>query len=856
MLGSLAAFAQQETGTVTVTPETGPIGTQHILAAKGLTPSQEYTAVIRYNGEIALEFAVQSDAEGYIVQAIYSEPGDPLGEYVIEIVDGETVLRSGVFSISEGAIVPNVTGRTALAYNETVEGRLTQDAAQVLYTFDGAEGDIVSMMLRSRDFDAFLSLNGPDGGRLRYNDNGLPPTDAAIYAYTLEAAGTYSILVTSRDAAESGGVSRREGAYALTLSAARPAQDGEIGSGETVVGVLDLLTQNTQYMFFGQSGDVVTIDLRSEAFDSVLRLFMSDGSQIAQDDDGGGGLNARISRFTLPADGEYFIVVDGFRGFTGERRLQGSYTVSLEIEGSPAQLPQPTPTQPSSNVGPSATTIPPTPSQPTRVADITGAIDFGETIIGEMTPEGQLGSYTFTGARGEVVTIALDSSAFDPFVTLLNPAGDPIAEDDDSGPNLNALLSDITLPDDGEYVIVVDGFRGASGTRELLGQFALTLTRSDSTAQPTPEPTALAPEAATSISIGQTLSGEFGDARQDFAYTFEGRAGDVITIDLNSREIDPLLRLIGPDGDVLAEDDDSGGGVQARIADFTLPTDGTYTIEADAFRGIARANVYGAFTLTLSGEGGMPPAPTQQSLPPTPTPTPTPHQQQQQPQQATPAPIITSTPPPAPSEGDINPKDTFSMEFTGAADEAFSYSFSADAGDMVSFSVFSGGAIDTVLEIYSDTAELIAFDDDSGPGFDPELLGVTLPDTGPYEVVVRPLNAGASGTAVISFDQLLETALDGPLTVTLNDKYGAQQLRFDGEAGETIRMVVTSLSQVGGAPEIVVSQGGDVVASQHLGQNLRLTFEFTVPRDGRVDVKILRNDNAYGEIQISIERLD
>ena len=83
------------------------------------------------------------------------------------------------------------------------------------------------------------------------------------------------------------------------------------------------------------------------------------------------------------------------------------------------------------------------------------------------------------------------------------------------------------------------------------------------------------------------------------------------------------------------------------------------------------------------------------------------------------------------------------------------------------------------------------------------------------------------------------------------DVVGADRIR----GGETVRLIVVSTSQIGGAPEIVVTQDGETLASQVLGRNLRLTFEFVTPADGRVDVKVLRDAGAYGELEISIERL-
>jgi tetratricopeptide (TPR) repeat protein len=63
--------------------------------------------------------------------------------------------------------------------------------------------------------------------------------------------------------------------------------------------------------------------------------------------------------------------------------------------------------------------------------------------------------------------------------------------------------------------------------------------------------------------------------------TFEGQAGQTVTIAARDRDlvrVDPLLTLLGPDGAVLAGDDDFGGELDALVDAFTLPADGTYTI--------------------------------------------------------------------------------------------------------------------------------------------------------------------------------------------------------------------------------------------------------------------------------------
>ena len=125
--------------------------------------------------------------------------------------------------------------------------------------------------------------------------------------------------------------------------------------------------------------------------------------------------------------------------------------------------------------------------------------------------------------------------------------------------------------------------------------------------------------AATQIGFGQTLSGSLaasdcqavapaGEPERTSAftdlYTFTGRAGQRIRIEMTSTgtpEIDTYLYLFGPDGSLIAQNDDIvlGDETNSRIpvnGFFTLPATGVYTIEATTFSN----GETGSYTLALS----------------------------------------------------------------------------------------------------------------------------------------------------------------------------------------------------------------------------------------------------------------
>lgn len=84
------------------------------------------------------------------------------------------------------------------------------------------------------------------------------------------------------------------------------------------------------------------------------------------------------------------------------------------------------------------------------------------------------------------------------------------------------------------------------------------------------------------ITAGETVAGELISGVRD-RWTFDGDVGSTVTIRLTSDAFDPYLELLGPDGAVLAADDDGGGGLNAMIADLPLPAAGTYTVVAGGY---------------------------------------------------------------------------------------------------------------------------------------------------------------------------------------------------------------------------------------------------------------------------------
>ena len=95
------------------------------------------------------------------------------------------------------------------------------------------------------------------------------------------------------------------------------------------------------------------------------------------------------------------------------------------------------------------------------------------------------------------------------------------------------------------------------------------------------------------------VEGRLQDVFPTQRWQFEGRVGQMFTITMQAdpaSTLDPLLRLLTPNGQVIARNDDAADpalGVNAQLVRVTLPTDGAYVIEASRFEG------EGAYTLVI-----------------------------------------------------------------------------------------------------------------------------------------------------------------------------------------------------------------------------------------------------------------
>jgi serine protease Do len=245
-------------------------------------------------------------------------------------------------------------------------------------------------------------------------------------------------------------------------------------------------------------------------------------------------------------------------------------------------------------------------------------VGIGQTVTGSLTSADSLypdttyyKMYQFMTTPGREITIDLSSSDFDPVLIVRGGGLAQSIVDDDGGPGCASRVSQAFLAR-GPYVILVNT---TTSPHRQTGRFTLAISegsqhvqgRSENDCSPAGVSTSSTPGSEShTIDVGQTQQGTLtrndvlldSDSTYAQAWTIQGRAGQTITIDLESDTFDAYLFLRGPGiaGGRDFQDDDSGGNCQARLT-ATFPQNGEYEIVVNT---AGQHYMTGAFTLSVT----------------------------------------------------------------------------------------------------------------------------------------------------------------------------------------------------------------------------------------------------------------
>lgn len=264
-----------------------------------------------------------------------------------------------------------------------IEGRLS--SAEVRHPLRLKAGETVRIAARSRDFDPMLKIYGPTGTESLADDDDSGGGTTAELTFQAERAGLYQVGVSV--SGESDAPSDPDKAYDLTVIAAapaivRPAQAITPNAAQPIAVNTGQCGAGCRFTFQATEGERLIAETSGGDNDADPVLELSTGSEkLAEDDDGGEGVNARIIR-RIERTGTYTLLA---RTLNGNR---GQFTLSVALTRPVAR--------------PAIPLVVGTPA--------TGRIS-GES---ELSDEGKFyNGYTLHGRAGQRVVIDLESSDFD-----------------------------------------------------------------------------------------------------------------------------------------------------------------------------------------------------------------------------------------------------------------------------------------------------------------------------------------------------------------------------------------------------------------------------------------------------------
>ncbi|MFC1628154.1 pre-peptidase C-terminal domain-containing protein [Gemmatimonadota bacterium] len=445
------------------------------------------------------------------------------------------------------------------------------------YTFEAEVGQTVVVDLRSSEFDTYLGIGSPSEELNENDDWEEGDTTHSRVEVDITESGTWSIVATSYEGEETG-------SYELTItisggSAGSSSGGPRIESGELTRGdeTIDTGEYVDLYTFEGTAGEQIVLDLRSVNFDTYL-IALTPGQERHENDDFEGDVDRSLINLELTESGTYTVGVTSYEA--GET---GSYDLHI-LRGSSA----------SASSGP-------------RVER--GSLSSGDETLdnGEY-----LDVFTFEGLPGQHARIDVSSSAFDTYLIVTGP-GDFQEDNDDVEGAPGHSIVEFDLTDSGTYTAIITSYAaGETGDYEIsisLGAAAQGVTSADNPGQ----------QDIRRLTPGQNLSGrlEPGDSfietdRYTDIFTFDGQAGQTISVDLTSSDFDTYIGLVFPSEEFLENDDHEGSTNRSRI-DLTLQESGRYSVIATSYASgetgsyqvsLTTSSAGPASTSSPSGSGG------------------------------------------------------------------------------------------------------------------------------------------------------------------------------------------------------------------------------------------------------------
>ncbi len=352
------------------------------------------------------------------------------GVYVVEVSDffGEGGSYELTLSQSE---TPQFSGGGYIELGQSIQSEVQPKSGQY-WTFTGAAGTLVSIVLAPDvNFDAVLTLFGPDDVQLAGLDEGYSGDAEVLSGFELPVTGEYTIWV--------GSFGVNGGAFTLSLDeggedTANFYDAGDLSYGESKQETLQAYEAHT-WFFEGKAGDEVILEVEPQdpALDLDIWLLDQELNRLAAQDELLQGEPESL-RMVLSSDGQYILLIRDFNG------IPGNYVVRLSA------VPMATP-------------------------EGRGMMQYGQTVTGVLDMKHTV-VYYFEGQQNETIQVELlpISLESDFALTILGPNGRSRYQIDETATGHPETFITV-LDEDGMWGIVISEFFDEGG------DYALTLSR-------------------------------------------------------------------------------------------------------------------------------------------------------------------------------------------------------------------------------------------------------------------------------------------------------------------------------------------------------------------------------------------
>lgn len=323
----------------------------------------------------------------------------------------------------------------------------------------------------------------------------------------------------------------------------------------------------------------------------------------------------------------------------------------------------------------------------------------------------------------------------------------------------------------------------------------------------------------------QVFEGELVEGAAGATFDLLLEAGQIVTLTTASSDrLDTILTLSGPDGQILAENDDVQPGVLTSQLMFVPPVSGHYTAEITDYNG-----TLGRFSLTLSYrlDAGLSDA------------------------------------------AQILREQTLTFD---ASRTEHRIAFDLAEGDILVASTFAlDGDLDSTLALLDADGNILAQNDDRGDlTLNSQIIHLAA-QTGSYQLLVSTYGGNGSGDMAVSvaIDPDAElpfdfAAIEGtPIAVhhgEINDDQPSHTFPVELQAGQTLLVLADALS--GDLDPVLRLSGADgfpVAMNDDRGDgSLNAAIAFTAPQDARYQLELsrYRSGGSSGTFELTLSTVD